>query len=1269
MKQDAASIYRLLAGEEDLPCTGRLEASLRHAPRACSGPPQSVPSPERPLSSHGLQWGGTRRESGAILIIALGVLTLMAILGATFATLILLEKKATDNYIDARRMDLLLDSAVDRVVAMLQGGKNLRHFTNSLYRDNPWLSVLRNRAGQVTGELSNGRAGLEDDRVGAWEVFTRRAGQVYDFKNKIIDCAAQINLNGRQDTLARMLDNLGLAIEKSENLKRDGRQTTNPFYEKPNRQGNQLRGEMIVQYRRRMPEGRFTSKTQIRELIGPENFEIVKDFVTVHSWEDPYTYKASDGLDEVQILGSGGTTSVGGGRGLGGGGGGRAQPEAHGVPRLDPEPRCPININTAPEEVLIACIQGLAGRRVFPFSRLGSLGQFRSVNEGAQIQGERLTGVEEYRDITPRAVFVYTQQIQYEQAQKLAQRITSQRREKPFMAWRTNDPSKPGFEDFVDGLSSDFFPSPQTCQVIDPDQPQNREVEGVILRNGSQEVARMWTKGTGPSNTRGIRIQKGLMFHDQNGWYYELVKGVLKANFNPNSRINRYNPNSPAYLAVDKSDLVWAKDRFNIHKGHTTEFTFDANGIYEVTTLGRIAEQLKGQGRLTAVQADKGEQVGRVAFEKQVRTVVQVYDVLRHTNQYHFERTFNTNSQSSKGNRKFVVTWPDPMAALTELVSSGSLRDGRVELAGLLDGRRLEASVLQRTQLLRNWTQLTLAHTFQDRVELRNLQRVVTQGTRNPLGDPFTEAVREVLDPPYTRASRAQFGKYVSRSDLVQLGGSKNISAQFYDPLVNREQLGTDLRPDGLHCSLLTMTHLQARTLLLPARSRIGSPGVGGDGDPRVGASGRGSRGNNALGNVPYYKGGIAFWVKFDFDGDDPVFSGLLGCTQVIKPVMPNAGDYTGSEGTQFFIFKNMKGQLRVVRMYYHQAFPEEGGEGGGDAGGDGTGIRLFPSTGSETGGVTSEQNPIVPELDQQKLVSRVDTTPVDVSHFKAHEWHHIAIDWDDENPVFPVRLYVDFQDLKDLAQPRMAQKQVDSTANSWVRLNERQPRDGLQIGGIIRDQGVEDSGVFKWFTNTTKLTTGGQGIETVARSVKRILANATIDEFICHDSQFAAVKQYYGGQGAPGYFTNQRGEYANLFEIPCPPDLDHVILRSFDWTSYYPATYTDSKPGSIPQPLAVTPIRCDLTYNSGSGSPPSSFDEPWKRPSVENAVGGRAAYRRETGVRGNNIQFVYNFKFSGSRSAFGNTSGGIVQTPVIDDVTLTYFLPSPRILIQEEAD
>ena len=61
----------------------------------------------------------------------------------------------------------------------------------------------------------------------------------------------------------------------------------------------------------------------------------------------------------------------------------------------------------------------------------------------------------------------------------------------------------------------------------------------------------------------------------------------------------------------------------------------------------------------------------------------------------------------------------------------------------------------------------------------------------------------------------------------------------------------------------------------------------------------------------------------------------------------------------------------------------------------------------------------------------------------------------------------------------------------------------------------------------------------------------------IAYDGTFPAVRNYYGTGGSQGYFTNQTGEYANVFEVPLPPEVDYVLLRSFDWTSYYPSTFT----------------------------------------------------------------------------------------------------------------
>ena len=1208
-----------------------------------------------------------------MLIIALGVLTLLAILGAAFASLIRLEKKATDNYIDARRMGLLLDSAVDRVIADLFGAKNWRSY--SVWKDSPWLYMLKNE-----GDLAHGRVDMTDDRVGRWEIFAEHPGQTYSYKTKVIDCSAQINLNGRQDTLARMLDNLADAIERSERLKRDGKKIRNPLFAKPNASGNKIKGQDIVNLRRRLPGGLFTSKTQIKQLIGAENYAILEDFITVSSWEDPYTFKPTDGLDEVpNLLLPGGNT---GGRGVGGGNSNLAQdPASFPSARLGEEPRHPINVNTAPEEVLVACLQGLAGRRIFPYSKLGAGGgSMVPVDQGATITGERNINLrEEVRDITPRAVFVYSPRLEYNHAKTIADRIMARRKQQPFMTWRTNQPQNPGFEDFIDQLETNAFPAPQQCIVIDPAAPQNQVAEQQIIKQGpATPIGLMWSRGHGTGAIRQLRSQFAMSVHDQNAWYYELIKGVLKANFNPNTRINRYNPNAPAYVEVDKSDLVWCKTRDQLHKGYTTEFCFDTNGIYEITALGRVAA--RSSEKSTSVDGKAPvDPLDGMPFERRMRTVVKVFELLRHTNQLHFEKTFVSGTRSSKADRKYVVTYPDPMAGLTELFSGGSIRDGRVELAGLLDGNRLEMPLQVRQQSYKTNPSIVAAHGFMDRSaqSLQKLRQYSSGGSGGLIGESVFEALREALDFNYSKI-RGTDARRLRRAELTSGGIYKNADAIPLEPDVKKEVDGTDLFPDGLHSSLLRATHLGAKVLLLPARARIGGTTYGG-GNSMIGASGLGSRGQNLLGNVPYYKGGIGFWVKFDFNGDDPVFSGLVAATQVIKEVVPAASDYTGSEGSQFFIFRNSEGRLRIVRLYYHQAFPDVGGaDGGGDEGGEPI---LYPRVdvtnqgGGGGGGGESGQNPIVQELDQKKVVARADIV-VDARHFRAHEWHHIAVDWDDDDYYNPIRLYIDFTEARDAGAARKPQDPSTlSTPSSWVRLNERQPKDGLFVGGIIREQGVAEYGLFKWFTNSTDAARSGGGqsgfIQTIAQSVKKVLANATIDELVCFEGRFPTVKTYYGGAGSPGYFTNQVAEYANVFEIPLPPDVDHVTLRSFDWTSYHPTMYTDSRINAQPQKLNKLPLRCDLGGTNFIGeSAPQEFQEPWTQPGVINQVAGRRVYRRAGDIsKGNKAELVYKFKFQGAKSQTGNTGGGVVQTPAIDDVTLTYFLPNPKILLQEEVD
>ena len=65
--------------------------------------------------------------------------------------------------------------------------------------------------------------------------------------------------------------------------------------------------------------------------------------------------------------------------------------------------------------------------------------------------------------------------------------------------------------------------------------------------------------------------------------------------------------------------------------------------------------------------------------------------------------------------------------------------------------------------------------------------------------------------------------------------------------------------------------------------------------------------------------------------------------------------------------------------------------------------------------------------------MSRIDLI-ANIRHFKAHEWHHIALDWQDEgSPQNALRLYIDFQESRQGGGPILAQAEFDGIANSWV--------------------------------------------------------------------------------------------------------------------------------------------------------------------------------------------------------------------------------------------
>jgi hypothetical protein len=84
---------------------------------------------------------------------------------------------------------------------------------------------------------------------------------------------------------------------------------------------------------------------------------------------------------------------------------------------------------------------------------------------------------------------------------------------------------------------------------------------------------------------------------------------VFKANFNPNSNINDFNPSYQRMLWVDKTDLTF----------FTTEFSFFPSGYFSIDSIGRVLDK---HNKLLA--------------EAEINTVVKLFDIYRETSQSDF---------------------------------------------------------------------------------------------------------------------------------------------------------------------------------------------------------------------------------------------------------------------------------------------------------------------------------------------------------------------------------------------------------------------------------------------------------------------------------------------------------------------------------------------------------------------------------------------------------------------------------------------------------
>ncbi len=863
----------------------------------------------------------------------------------------------------------------------------------------------------------------------------------------------------------------------------------------------------------------------------------------------------------------------------------------------------------------------------------------------------------------------------------IANLVIRERRQRPFVAWSTGRRNAGGFQEFVNTrLPISMLPNPRQVVVIDPLIPHERRFEGILRSGGggSPAVAYLWGRGTDPRE-RGERSRLGLPVDGSNSWFYETVRAGINANFNPNTRFSRYGYNRGAALPVDKTALVspWLPDlqlqrrpsRSEVYCAYTTEFCFDSCGYYEVVALAELDDKY-----------DPSQGLASAKLYRKARAVIKVFDVLRHTTQYDFAKQFRTGQFSSRrgsrSGRDNVMTYPQPLIAATDYMSSGSTVDGSIQLMNHTDAMLLKMTPSAREQYFRPMQNVLFYHGFMFRKAQEEAQflrlvrrgwqrgRVIAEGDVQLGGavSRFERLFSSVLDALYSKYGKLYTYRYTAWPDrqgsnqvYMGMGGEAGSLLRVLQwPRFSETFLdGDNLRPDGLHTNIFNAPTRGNGIAMFPASQLTAGPSQW-----NPGAHGPFSVQGNS-GNVGYYQGGIAFWIRFDFDTNDPVFCGLVGCTQVVSDI---GNTPRSSEGNQFYIFKNSFGELRIVRMYYHRAFGVPSMHGS-------NGLLPPPEEEGGAGGAPGKEEEKI-QRDPNKAFARSEVL-VDISGWKAGEWHHVAVTWNDlDYSETRVRAFVDFQRAEAVTSVTYGILGEED----FVALNTKVPYDELTIGGIIRRQADPRTGLFKFSYNlraTPGRGGGGGGVAGrggiggfVLPWLKIFPANATIDEFVCFSGTFESFFSTAAGR-VRGYFTTNMGRYHNVFEISLPQGSEAVRLRSFTWTEYHMPFYHGPR-GNVVR-VNKTPVQANV-YLRGIGF--RRFPRaPWLEVSgvARNLLGGIVLQKPTgRGLANEPLQIVYRFDMVADKGT-GNYGAVAVGTPVIDDVTLTYFLPATQILSWED--
>lgn len=275
------------------------------------------------------------------------------------------------------------------------------------------------------------------------------------------------------------------------------------------------------------------------------------------------------------------------------------QAKVYGFDELNPQyievtSRAPVDINTAPREVLIALLDGIQGFFVMETPSHIEDNGYDWVNhkhfwdgstEPPTCYGDLGTAVPSdigiiYKTDIVKAVAPGTSASTPNIANAIADKIIENRNRR----LGTGDIAEPYHGPFTSWAQFNLF------------------IDSLIKDGIIRETTGRFTPG---SAQESIATQA--------------IADALKANFNPNLHLNEINPNHNIYLLVDKTDLIY----------RTTEFCFAPSGYFKVESLGRVLRPDNEADSLTATD-------NKILAEQKIAVIVKLYDTYRESAQKNF---------------------------------------------------------------------------------------------------------------------------------------------------------------------------------------------------------------------------------------------------------------------------------------------------------------------------------------------------------------------------------------------------------------------------------------------------------------------------------------------------------------------------------------------------------------------------------------------------------------------------------------------------------